>query len=97
MFEITNPMVIVSREDLEKIIYTAATKAAEKVIETFSNHGDLWDAERIAQYLGVSSKTILDDWSSRSGFPKAIVLGSGPKAKRRWNPVEIRNWADRQK
>ena len=97
MLESTAPLVIISRSELESLLYDVAHRAATDAVKLSVAKGqsgeDLWDSARVAEYLGVSAYTVAHDWAHKPGFPAAITLGGGPKAKRRWKEKEIRRWA----
>ena len=89
-----NSIVVMTKADFDDIIRDAASQAAALVIGNMKRapEYELWDAEQVGQYLGVSALTIKDSWSHRKKFPAAIVLGEGSKAPRRWVADEIRDY-----
>jgi len=57
-----------------------------------------WDAKSVAAYIGVKSRTVVDCYAHRPGFPKAARLpsesGLGPL---RWPAKEVMQWMERQR
>jgi DNA sulfur modification protein DndC len=75
----------------------AAREAAQEVLRQMrpsQDEEELWDAEQVARYLGVSAYTVAYKLAYGRGFPAAIRLGDGRKAKRRWKAAEIKEWAE---
>lgn len=50
----------------------------------------LWDAEQVANYLGVAPRTVAEKFVHRRDFPAALMITPSTK---RWNPQEIIEWA----
>jgi predicted DNA-binding transcriptional regulator AlpA len=95
-----NQSIILTHEELADMIRDAARTAAQEVLRQMrpsQDEGELWDARQIAEYLGLSAYTVSYQLAYRRGFPTAIRLGDGPKAKRRWKAAEVREWAERRK
>ena len=99
MITSTEPIVIMTRAELDAIIRQTAESAAAEVARKIGTQtgSELWDAEKVGEYLGVSAYTVAHDWAYLRGFPDAIVLGDGPRAKRRWRADEIIEWAQTRK
>lgn len=100
MIATTEPIVIMTRAELDAMLKQVATEAATQALSlTTSSDSDdaLWDAEACGKYLGISAWTWANEWSHRRGAPMAMVMGDGPKAKRRWVSGEVKDWALRQR
>lgn len=98
MIATESAVVIMSRAELTDLIRSAAQEAAKLVAGSISQQDDeLWDAEKVAAYLGMAEGTVAAKLAYQRGFPPAVVLGDGPKARRRWMAAEIKEWAGRQR
>jgi predicted DNA-binding transcriptional regulator AlpA len=89
--------IILTPEELADLIRDAAREAAQEVLRQMrpsQDEEELWDAEQVARYLGVSAYTVAYKLAYGRGFPTAIRLGDGRKAKRRWKAAEIKEWAE---
>lgn len=53
----------------------------------------LWDADDIAVYLKVASRTVAEKYARQKGFPTPIRIGG----QSRWKPEEIMEWAEKQR
>lgn len=98
MIQTTESVYILSKDELDSMIRKAALAAAKEAIKQCSpkNDDDLWDAEKTGQYLGLSAWTVKYKMAGRNGFPKAVTLGDGPKAPRRWRAGDIKRFALRR-
>jgi predicted DNA-binding transcriptional regulator AlpA len=95
-----NQSIILTHEELADMIRDAARTAAQEVLRQMrpaQDDGELWDARQIAEYLGLSAYTVSYQLAYKRGFPAAIRLGDGPKAKRRWKAAAIKEWAEGRK
>jgi hypothetical protein len=92
-------MYIVTREELDNIIKNAALAAAKEAIKQLNprNDDELWDADKTGKYLGLSAWTVQYKMPIVKGFPKAILLGDGPKAPKRWRAGDIKLFAKNRK
>lgn len=90
------PVVILTRDELDALIRDAAraavAEAAKLAPQSGADDGELWAAQQIAERCGVSAYTVAYQWATQRHFPAAVVLGSGPKAARRWYRKEIEEW-----
>lgn len=56
----------------------------------------LWSAEDVAAYLGVTKRTVAERYAPLPSFPKARQLPStGRRGLLRWSAKEIMDWAHR--
>lgn len=99
MIASAEPLVIMTRAELDALINQAARAAVAQIAAKLDRPAvdELWDARQCASYLRVSPYTIAHEWAHQRGFPAAVTLGDGPRAKRRWKADEIREWAIRRK
>ena len=89
--------IILTPKELADLIRDAAREAAQEVLRQMrpsQDDGGLWDAEQVAEYLGVSAYTVAYKLAYTRGFPAALRLGDGRKARRRWKAAEIKEWAE---
>jgi predicted DNA-binding transcriptional regulator AlpA len=57
----------------------------------------LWSAQDIAAYLGVSPRTVAERYAPRPDFPAPIRLPStGQAGLKRWKAAEVMTWAERR-
>lgn len=96
MMQTAEPVVIMTHAELDAIIQRAVRAATAATAKPPAEPTPLWDAKLCAAYLGISAYTWANEWAHRPGAPDAVVLGSGPKARRRWQADEVREWAARQ-
>lgn len=93
-------IVVMTREELADIIHQAARATADEVTKRLhgkkQDDAELWDAGQCAEYFGISRYTWAQAWAHEKDAPKAIVLGNGPRAKRRWKASEVKAWAARR-
>ena len=55
----------------------------------------LWSAQDIAAYLGVSPRTVSERYAARPDFPKPIRLPStGETGLKRWRASDVMTWAE---
>lgn len=95
MITSTEPIVIMTRAELDALIQKTAQATADRIAARISQPAadELWDAHQCGAYLRVSAYTVAHDWAHQRGFPAPVVLGDGPRAKRRWKADEVREWA----
>ena len=96
MMQTAEPVVIMTHAELDAIIQRAVRAATTAINKPATEPVPLWDAKMCAAYLGISAYTWAHEWAHRPGAPAAVVFGSGPKARRRWQANEVREWAARQ-
>jgi hypothetical protein len=96
----TESIVILPRAELEAMLVEAANKGARLALAEAKAPGEkvveLWDAKQVGEYLGLSAYTIANGTSRERGFPAPVILGAGPKARRRWRPADVVAWAGRK-
>lgn len=63
----------------------AAVKASQLPLDA-----QLWSAEQIGEYLGVSARTVAERYAVHPRFPKARKPGGGHP---RWVAAEVIDWA----
>ncbi len=93
------PALILTRAELDSIIQQTVMATADELASRFSQPAPdaLWTAEQIGAYLGIAEATVAGKLAYQRGFPDAIALGDGPKARRRWISSEVIDWAMRQR
>ena len=93
MMQTAEPVVIMTHAELDAIIQRAVKAATAAMARPAPDDtSDLWDAKRCAAYLGISPYTWAHEWAHRPGAPAAVVFGSGPKARRRWQADDVKRW-----
>lgn len=97
----TTSIIVMTRDELADIIRQAACATADEIDKRLHgkkpDEAELWDAAQCAAYFGIAKYTWAQGWAHEKDAPKAIVLGSGPRAKRRWKAAEVKAWAERRK
>lgn len=93
MIATAEPVVILTRDELDALIRDAARAATLEILKAAAPAQDeLWNAAQIAAYLGVSEYTARVEYPKRRGYPRAIRLGSAVNAPNRWYRKEIEEW-----
>lgn len=99
MITSTEPIVILTRAELDALVQRTAQAAAAEVARQIGQpaSSELWDAEAAGAYLGLSAYTVAHELAHKRDFPDPITLGDGPRAKRRWLAEEVMEWAGQQR
>jgi hypothetical protein len=97
MMQTAEPVVIMTHAELDAIIQRAVKAATAAIAPPAAPDDNLWDAKRCADYLGISAYTWAHEWAHQAGAPKCITLGTGPKARRRWDADDVREYARRKR
>lgn len=100
-------VVVLSPAELEDIVTRIADRAAKAAVsmveqtktEASNKNPELWDAERVGAYLGVSTRHVSERYAFMPGFPRPVQLptATGTKRARRWESADIIAWAKAQK
>ncbi|MBN2700817.1 MAG: hypothetical protein JXR29_05140 [Methylothermaceae bacterium] len=94
MIRTNESMIILTHAEMDEMIRKTASIAANEALKRIksTDQDDLWDAEQVGKYLKVSTWTVQNKLAYMRGFPKAVYLGDGPKAPRRWRAGDIKKW-----
>lgn len=78
------------------LIEQLAAALADRIRPEVPLSVDLWDAKLVAAYLKVSPKHVLERYSPRPDFPRAIRLpAASGKGHPRWKALEVIEWAEK--
>lgn len=93
-------IITIPKSELQAMLQATVAAAVTEVMRNVDTVSNLWTAERIAEYLGLSARHVAERLTVQPDFPKPVCLpSSGEKGRqaRRWEPEDVIRWANQNK